>query len=383
MSDFKVQGQLGLDGSGFFSTLGKAEGAVRTMAGALAGAFSIGAITAFSKSVLDLAGNLRDVSDALGINVEFLQKFLSSARQSGGSLGDIEKFIIESNKSRQDALNNPGGTNASALARLGFSAAEISNLSPQQFLEKIISSFKDGASAAQINDLREVGGKSAAKLIGAFKSGIDEGATIITEETVAALDDFGDSMQRLADTSKAELAPALKWVADKVKEVLDAAAIGRAKGGAQAWKAGMTDEAMAATVARMGLPKAAAREMLAKLIAERDALDPEAEAKAEKARQQKRDEDERERRRLEQERKNAGLNLAAQQKKEKESKLKEFSVLSDSRTAIGGFLGAGRTASLANIAQQQLDVQRQTASIVGQMLQLMRQSPTLSLIVPS
>ena len=77
MSDFRVQGRLGLDGAAFFSTLNRARGAVGSFGAAMAGAFSVGAITAFSKSILDLAGNLNDVSEALGLNVEYLQKFLN------------------------------------------------------------------------------------------------------------------------------------------------------------------------------------------------------------------------------------------------------------------------------------------------------------------
>lgn len=120
MSDFKVQGRLGLDGSGFFSTLSQARGAVNSFGGMLAGAFSVGAITAFSKGIVDLAGKLKDVSDALGINVEFLQRFVNSAKLSGGSIEDVQKFLGEANSARQAALDNPSGKEAGAFAKLGI-----------------------------------------------------------------------------------------------------------------------------------------------------------------------------------------------------------------------------------------------------------------------
>lgn len=214
MSDFKVKGKLSLDGAGFFSTLNSARSAVNSFGGMLAGAFSVGAIAAFTKSVVDLAGELNDVSEALSINVEYLQKFLNSAMTSGGSLGDIEKFIFESNKARQSAVNNPGGKEMGAFSALGFSAQQVSQANPQQFMDQIIKAFARGATPQKINAISEIGGKSAKKLVGGFKDGLDEETKIINKDLIVQLDEIGDKFTRMANTIKAAFAPVLQYILD-------------------------------------------------------------------------------------------------------------------------------------------------------------------------
>jgi hypothetical protein len=221
MSEFKVMGKLGMDGAGFFSTMKKAEQSVQNLGKYLAGAFSVGAITAFSKSVLDLAGKLNDVSSALAINVEFLQRFVASAAKSGGSLSDVEKFIFESNKSRQAALNKPGGAEAAAFRSLGFSSSDVAQLNPQQFIEKLIDAFSGGITPQKINALAEIGGKAAKNLVNGFAEGIDTEIKIINEELVYELDEIGDKFTSLANEIKSAFAPAIKYAIDFFQGIVD------------------------------------------------------------------------------------------------------------------------------------------------------------------
>lgn len=342
MSDFKVQGRLGLDGAGFFSTLNQARGAVSSFGGMLAGAFSIGAITSFSKSILDLAGNLNDVSDALNLNVEFLQRFKNSAAKSGGSLGDIEKFLFESQKSRQAAITNPAGAEAGAFKTLGFSAQDVSKLSPQKFIEKLIEAFSDGATPQEINALSEIGGKSAKKLVGGFKEGLDMQTAIIHDALISQLDEIGDKFTDIGTTLKSLFAPALGVVANAIKTVLDKIEqiqsfygdfignlIAGVKNGGGKDFATMTREA------------ADAREKTKQEQAERD-------ARNEETRQQKKAA------------KIAANDASPEFKIEDAFKGQKDSarsnIYSDSRLAVGGFLGQGGQVSLQSIAQRQLSV---------------------------
>lgn len=363
MNQFKVQGQLGLDGSGFFSTLDKARGAVGSFGGMLAGAFSVGAITAFSKSVLDLAGKLNDVSDALGINVEFLQRFVNSAAKSGGSLEDVEKFIFESNKSRQEALNNPNSKDAKAFQQLGFTEQDIGKLNPQQFIEKLIAAFADGATAADINALSDIGGRSAKKLVGGFKDGLDNATEIINESLVAELDAIGDRFTSIGTTIKSFFAPALKMAADAIEYVLDklklvqefyGALIGGVQGG-QSFKQSFEEAIDAREAKRAELADARARE---------------AETRA-AAREAKKERD------------SAPLNLEAQAKEQSFKREKMDKAYSDSRLAVGGFLGQGMTSSLANIAERQLVVQREQLSLAKMTLDAIKSGKVpLTLFIP-
>lgn len=220
MSDFKVQGKLGLDGAGFFSTLNQARGAVSSFGGMLAGAFSVGAIASFTKGVISLAGKLNDVSDALSINVEFLQRFINSAKLSGGSIESVEKFIATLQRSRQEAVNNPTGKEAMAFGALGIGKSDISKASNQKIMEMIISSFASGVTIQKSNALYEVGGKAADKLIGGFRDGLSD-KPFMTEEQISLLDEIGDTFDQLGTDIQTTFAPAILAVADALSTLYD------------------------------------------------------------------------------------------------------------------------------------------------------------------
>lgn len=225
MSSFRVSGELSLDGSKWQAGLNRAESSVRAFSSSvgnrLAAAFSVGAIASLSKATIDWAGNLRDVSDALGVNVEWLQKVGNAAKLAGGSVDDIGKFLGEMNKSREDAINNPGGKNAQALGRLGFSSGDISGLSTQAFFDRIVKQFANGATTQLSNDVQEVGGKSARNLMAAFATQFQSDTPILSEELINQLDDIGDRFTSLGTALKVSLAPAIVWVADKIQGFID------------------------------------------------------------------------------------------------------------------------------------------------------------------
>ena len=335
MSDFKVQGKLGLDGAGFFSTLNKAEGAVNSFGGMLAGAFSVGAIVAFSKSILDLAGHLNDVSSALALNVEFLQRFVNSARQSGGDLGDVEKFLFKANESRQAAVNNPEGTQASAFKTLGFSSDQVANATAQQFMEQIIKAFSDGATPQEMNALTEIGGKSAKKLVGGFKDGLDQATEVMTEDLVLQLDEIGDKFTSLATTLKTVFAPAILYVLDVVNGVVGSLkfAFEFYKG---LFKGGSLDAARAAGNAE--LLRQAEQDKVAAVTTEK-----------------------KRRARHETEATGPGLVPETKDKPAKEEIAKRYS---DSLLSVGNFLGSGGGASLQSVAESHLQVSRDILAVL-------------------
>ena len=172
---FRVQSELAMDGSRFFSVLNQARGAAagfaRSVGGRLAAAFSVGAITAFGKKIIDFAGHLRDLADATKLNVEWFQRFANTARKSGASEDDISAFVGRMQQSRQAAVNNPGGNEAQAFERLGISEADVSSLSPQKMMDKIIEAFGDGVTSDERNALQDIGGKAALRLVSAFQIG--------------------------------------------------------------------------------------------------------------------------------------------------------------------------------------------------------------------
>jgi hypothetical protein len=376
VSDFRVQGKIALDGAGFFSTLNRARGAVSSFGGALAGAFSVGAIAGFTRGVIALAGKLNDVSDALNINVEFLQRFVNSAKLSGGSLEDFEKFIATTQRSRQAALNDPKGKEAQSFGKLGIDAVGISSMSNQQLTEAIMQSMASGITADKTNALYEVGGKSAAKLAAGFRDGLSD-KPIMTAEQIAIIDDIGDSFAELYQTLQVSLAPALLYIVDTLQIVLDA--IDQFVAGAAAIISGTQEneqkdaedranrEAQLAKLETQLAGKVSSGKMTQ---SESDALLAKVKGdsainrsnatftqgvKDEAAEQSARDEARAARRAARRAAAEEGVPpLVADAKKEKSG-----SIYSDSRLSVGGFLGQG-AGSMATIAQKQLEIQTQS-----------------------
>lgn len=211
MAELRVRSTL--DGSGFHGPLGAMRNAARGVLGGLQGqiaaAFSVGALTAFTSKVIELAGKFSDMADTLRINVEWMQKFLSTVRQTGGKEEDFRNFANRLMQSRQDAVNNPTGEAARGFQTLGISQNDVATQSAQGMMELIIKAFSNGADAKLSNALIDVGGKSAAKLVLAFEQGIDEQASIMSEDAIFALDEIGDRFEQLRTMLMSELAPAI------------------------------------------------------------------------------------------------------------------------------------------------------------------------------
>lgn len=234
MAGLKLVAELGGDGSGYDAMMRRANatkdkfaGAFAGLKGVIAGAFTIGAITNLSRKTLDYAGHLRDVSDALAVNVEWFQKRANAAKLSGGSEDDLFKFLDTMNKSREEAFNKPGGEQSQRMGRLGFSESDIANLNTMDFFDRIVKAYGKGADAQTTVDVEKVGGKSARHLLAAFSTGMEENGSIMSEDLVNQLDEIGDEFTILGNELMVGFAPALlivaktiRWVANQIKQTI-------------------------------------------------------------------------------------------------------------------------------------------------------------------
>ena len=376
MPGLRLQGEISLDGSGWQRGLDSASiaankfssqtlGAVKN---AIAGAFSVGAISQLTRATIDWASKLRDVSDGLGVNVEWLQKMQNGAKLVGADIEDVSKFITEMNKSRQDALLNPAGKNAMAFGRLGISGQDISSLSTQDFFDKLIKAFKGGATTQSVNDIQEVGGKSARNLIAAFSSQFASDSPILAEDIIDQLDDVGDSFTRLKTTLMVGLAPAIVYVNEKLQEFTNwikrvSTAAGTAAGGELKGEPKKVSE-VAVDYLRYGAIGTALKTSLYgwKRLYDtltspevKNAVKQEAESQAKQDESLKKDlQVQREARRR---REQMPPLFSQEQINLQEKTVKPYS---DALLSVGNFLGAGARSAIDNVAQQQLTTQRMT-----------------------
>lgn len=219
---------LGLNASQFNAALGRATGqaanAGRGITGALgrvsssfggqlAGMVGIAGMGAMVKRTLDWAGALQDAADSLDVTTDFLQRMQNGAMTAGGTLEDVQKLMVELNKSRLEALKSPSGKESQAFSRLGISGADTANLSAEAFVQKLADAFKNGTTANLQSDLIEVGGKSGKNLLAAFANGFNSELPTISDDIIGQLDDIGDQFANTAQRVTIALAPVLAQAA--------------------------------------------------------------------------------------------------------------------------------------------------------------------------
>lgn len=229
MSDFRVQGEVSLDGSKFLGGMKQMELAanrtgsniVNSLGGRLAGLFAVGSVAAFGKSIVDMGGKLRDMADQTGTNVEWFQKMANSVELAGGSAEDLAKMILEINKAREAAFQNPTGKEAQIFSQRGISASQVQNLNTQEFVSTFVKGFEGKMNSQAANDLQVIGGKTSKNLLAAIATGIDMESQSMSGKTISALDEIGDRFAVLSKQLKITVAPAIVFLMEQLQKLAD------------------------------------------------------------------------------------------------------------------------------------------------------------------
>ena len=98
-----------------------------SLVGALAG---IG-IGQFVRSTFEQFGRINDLSQQFGVSAETLQRFGQVASESGSNIEQVAVAFSTLTRNLQSAQSGTGAQ-AEALQKLGLSAADLANLSPEQ-----------------------------------------------------------------------------------------------------------------------------------------------------------------------------------------------------------------------------------------------------------
>lgn len=194
----KVHGSL--DGIG---SMAKKAGA------AIAAAFSVTAIAGAIKSFTDLTGELTDMSAKTGISTTALQKLKFMAEQSGGSLDQATAAITKMGVNLVKGDDSAVG----AMKRLGLSIDDVRRMEPDQAFALIadkIAGIESPMERAKI--ATDLFGKAGADMLPMFTGHLEEAGKkaedmgiILSEDVVAAGDDFGDALGQLMTLGMAVL----------------------------------------------------------------------------------------------------------------------------------------------------------------------------------
>lgn len=225
-----LQATLGLDQSGFDAGIRRAESLVRGLKNIIAGAFSVGAITALTHKTLEYASHLNDLSSRLGVSTDFLQEFQYVAKQTGTDLEGLVRIMERVNTWRNKAL---GGDQKAIAAGAAFGLTQ-DNLKTKRIDDVIVNSiataFERGDAQGKLGAAwREMGGRGAGELIPAFTDGLKKGmkaakdaGAVMSEDVIQQLDDVGDQFAILADVLTAKMGPAIIGVVNVIRRLIEA-----------------------------------------------------------------------------------------------------------------------------------------------------------------
>lgn len=213
-----LQAKISLDGSGFTSGLKGIESAASSFASRVAGLFTIGAIAAFTKQIIDFGSAINDATIRLGVSSSRVQELGYAARQSGGDLGDIESGLTKLQKSLEEIHSGSasGGALIKSFSTLGVTIQDLATMKPDEILGRI----SDNIAATGINSektaaMLDIFGKNGGKLIPILaelnsksQEAKDKGL-IISDEEIKRLDEAGDLLDQIYTKAKALGATAL------------------------------------------------------------------------------------------------------------------------------------------------------------------------------
>jgi len=185
-----VQGSL----SNLGTTVGQVLGTVRNAWSQMGGTQAL-------KGLAEDAGKLADLSSQTGVSIEALQRLGFAAEQSGSSMEKIARAASTMGKT----LAGGSDSTKAAIEALGLSFDELRGMKPEDALLKIgdaLGPMEDKFKQTQI--AAQLFGKAGIELLPTLSSNMREvgaSATVMTEQTVTALDDAGDRI----DAAKANL----------------------------------------------------------------------------------------------------------------------------------------------------------------------------------
>lgn len=181
-------------------------GGITSMAGKMAGAlgigFSVGAVVSFGKAIFADADALQRMSDKTGIASSGLQRLQRAGDDAGNTLDEMTNGITQ----MQNRLAGNDKSAVGALERLHLKLTDLKQLGPdRQFMaiSDAIRGVKDPAD--QVNIAMAIFGRQGASILPVIKRGFDDvknSAVGMSDESVKALDEVGDSFGRMWRTIK-------------------------------------------------------------------------------------------------------------------------------------------------------------------------------------
>lgn len=169
-----------------------------SVAKAMAAAFTVTAIVGVSKQVLDYAGHVSDLSARLKVSTRTIQQWDAAFSPAGVSIDTVANASAD--LSAKIAGNDKSAV--SALAKMGLSVEALRRMKPEErftLVADAVGRVQD--SAEQMYASKTLFGKGGVEMLSALDGHLgetikqlDDMGLIMSEETIAAADAFGDQL---------------------------------------------------------------------------------------------------------------------------------------------------------------------------------------------
>src|SRR5213593_3021241 len=136
MALFSLIAKLGLDKTGFDAGLNDAQKKAGQFGAGLksllAAAFSIAAITAYTRSVIEYASQIKNASLRTCASTDAIQTLGHAAKLSGVEFETMVRAFKDLSKAREEAILDPHSRQAQVFEALGLSVKKLKELSPEE-----------------------------------------------------------------------------------------------------------------------------------------------------------------------------------------------------------------------------------------------------------
>lgn len=200
----------------FQSKIGSLAGLGAKLGSAFALTGVVTAVVSLGKALAEDADNLLKLSDRTGLSTDALQRMRVAGDDAGNTVDDMAAAISK----MQVKLAGGDNTAEGALRKLNISLDDFKSMSPErQFyaVSDAIQGIPDPAMQARL--AIDIFGKSGAEILPVLKRGFDDvrdSAVGMSADTIAALDDAGDTISRWATSGKAAVA---EWMVESARNI--------------------------------------------------------------------------------------------------------------------------------------------------------------------
>lgn len=200
----RLKALLGLDTKEFKagvrdakSQAGGLSSSLKVVGGLIAGAFSVGAVVSFGKSLLGMAGTLQDMSDNLDVSVKSLAGLSISTAGAGVDIEKLTQMLGKLQGKQADVARGDKKV-IETFEQLGISVDQVIDSDPIQLFEMVAqAASKSGVAVSVLGDIfgEKLGNKTLNLMKEIAENGIPE-ISDATAEAISRADELGDRWEK-------------------------------------------------------------------------------------------------------------------------------------------------------------------------------------------